>query len=1104
MATRTWKTSPGTTAWALASNWVEGAVPTTSDDVIIPGGYNGSIDFSTSARNCGSLTVQSGSGAGVTFIGSGGLTVAGLGASRVFTLQSNTKWNATGTISFTNTTGCDITAPTVTAIQASFTLGSSSTTSATWKIFSYIFAASTRTLTLGGGNLNLIDNTFEIGLFSSSSTVTRSIAFGSTGWLLLTSATTSTVFNMATGTGFTYTGISYIVIQASIGGTSTITRTINTSGLTASNCMNFAIRDDVTFNNSGSSATDFITITTGGYFLTLDLGGVTGGYAYSRAYTGTLTAATARYIVGHLFLTTFQKLGAPSNTHSIIFADGATSSNTIVATNGNIVTLGTAASYSQGTSITIAASGMINSSTATNVITSGTTYFVAATTVNTTTVTLAGDAYYSYYDYQDNRLIFSTSTVSGTNTVSVGTVKVADFGRSVNLPSISFTGSSSYYIVSDFSTVYDLLISTSGSVYNKEPDYISGYTFTIGRNLTQTNGTLWNGSGGYINVTGVISWTNGTLVFEDGENNGGDYITCASITITAPYTINVDPYNNLTAIPRSTLAAQVTLNTGKPTITGTPTILKGRKFGFKLNATAALSSIADTTGLFSYVFNGNGTINPNGMVMRDVDFYGALGVISYTASYTVRGSFYDYNNSYASGTSVGGTITLLGSGGTQSDPDYIGMGSTTRNNVVINGSYYFIQQFSFATVGYVQFTGGTVYVDRFYYGTMDVTALYVTIASGVTFNQGYGTRFTVTGNSQTVFGASAATFAAAATFTGSNLIGLTLSSAATSGTRTIDCGSNGSFFDVFFTYPAAAQAKDTVSISSGTTFNSFDASNQDGTLSIPSMSVVGNFASSNNVGVVSGTLTLVNSDPNATNSCLHTGATSPNFNVILNGKNTVAVNVIGNNGTTVGTLTVNSGTCVLGNSYLNGFTVNAGATLQLYLNAFIYIASGYNVSISSLARVIPYGSGVGKISMQGTGAHTFAGGNHTFDSLELGGTGAVTITGNNTFNTISNSNIPCTLYLTAGSTTTMTTFYIQGTSSLRSTVIATSTAGATIKKPTRWSVGLNSSLVRTSGLYAESNAAYTATNYINFSDLTALVAPGVLSSLRASAFLNFF
>jgi len=86
----------------------------------------------------------------------------------------------------------------------------------------------------------------------------------------------------------------------------------------------------------------------------------------------------------------------------------------------------------------------------------------------------------------------------------------------------------------------------------------------------------------------------------------------------------------------------------------------------------------------------------------------------------------------------------------------------------------------------------------------------------------------------------------------------------------------------------------------------------------------------------------------------------------------------------------------------------------------------------------------------------------------------------------------------------MTTFYIQGTSSLRSTVAATSTAGATIKKPTRWSVGLNSSLVRTSGLYAESNATYPAINYINFSDLTALVAPGVLSSLGASAFLNFF
>jgi len=1098
MATRTWKTAPGTTAWALASNWVEGAVPTTNDDVIIPGGYNASIDFSSSAVAFGSLTVQSGAGAGVTFIGTALITVSGGGASRVFTLQSNTKWNATGTISFTSTLGCDITAPVTSAIQASFTLGSATTTAAAWKLLSYIFVASTKTLTLTGGTLNLNDNTFEIGLFTSTGTVTRSIVFGSSGQLLLTSATTSTVFSMTTGTGFTYTGNSYIVIQASTGvSTTSTTRTINTTGLTATNCMSFAFRNDKTYAAVyGTYANDFITIITDSYFLNLDLAGETGGYANSRVYSGTLNAAVTRYVVGHLFLNSYNKLAAPSTTHSIIFADGTTSSNTIVSTNSSTVKLGTPASYAQGTSITIAASGITNSSTATNVITSGTTYFVAATTVNTTTVTLSSNVKNAYYDLDTSGvLIFSTSTVGGTNTVSVGTVKSVDFGGVTNVPTVAFsTGSSSYYITNSFATVYDLLINTRGTVYIKDPDFTSGYQITVGRNLTQTNGTLWNDIGGNIYVTGVISWTNGTFVFADGDDIStlADYITCNGITITAPYTINVDPYNINTATSRSFFPAHITLLTGKPTIVGTPTILKGRKFGFLLNSGAALSAIADTTGLFSYTFNGSGSLSMAGMVMRDVNMDGHSGVIAHAASYTVKGSFSDYANSYAAGTTVGGTITLSGSGGTVSDPDYISMSAVTRQNLVITGSYYRISLMNPVTVGYVQFNSGTVYTSS--YGFLDVNALYVTIAPGVNFYQGTGARFTVNGSAQTVFNTTGCNFLSSASMI------LSVSSAATSGTRTIDCRNGGRLFNVSFTYPDSTPARDTVSILAGTTFNSFDASAQNGTLSIPSMSVVENFASSGDVGVVSGTLTLINSDPNASNICVHNGAASPSFNVIFNGRNTVGTTLIGNAGTAIGTVTVNSGTVNVGGMIPSALTVNSGTVFQMPASySYINMLSG---SISINPRAVVICSPNSTISMQGTGAHTFAGGSHTFGILDLAGTGAVTITGNNTFNQITNSSIPCTLYLTSGTTTTMTTFNIQGSAASRSRVSSTSTSGrAKMVKPSRWAVGTTSTLVSTTGLFLE---AAPPVSYINFSYIDGLVVVPPLNKFIAHTFLNFF
>jgi hypothetical protein len=51
----------------------------------------------------------------------------------------------------------------------------------------------------------------------------------------------------------------------------------------------------------------------------------------------------------------------------------------------------------------------------------------------------------------------------------------------------------------------------------------------------------------------------------------------------------------------------------------------------------------------------------------------------------------------------------------------------------------------------------------------------------------------------------------------------------------------------------------------------------------------------------------------------------------------------------------------------------------------------------------------------------------TYYNLNIGGTGAVTLTGNNTFNTISNSTQPITIDFAAGSTQTVTNFNVSGT-----------------------------------------------------------------------------
>lgn len=74
------------------------------------------------------------------------------------------------------------------------------------------------------------------------------------------------------------------------------------------------------------------------------------------------------------------------------------------------------------------------------------------------------------------------------------------------------------------------------------------------------------------------------------------------------------------------------------------------------------------------------------------------------------------------------------------------------------------------------------------------------------------------------------------------------------------------------------------------------------------------------------------------------------------------------------------------------------------------------------------GTGVGKISMSAATAKTFVGGGSTYNcTLENAGAGALTISGSNTFNDITNSVQPTTFTFTSGTTTTVNNFSVAGT-----------------------------------------------------------------------------
>jgi hypothetical protein len=134
----------------------------------------------------------------------------------------------------------------------------------TWTMQDALTLGSTRTLTLTNGTLDLNGFTLTTGLFSSTNSNVRTLAFG-TGNIVLT-ATSGTIFTTSTSTNLTVTGTNPL-IQATVGGAGTRTIIIGAAGEAN------AISVDVT---AGSDTIVFAT--TSGAFKNVNFTGFTGTY----------------------------------------------------------------------------------------------------------------------------------------------------------------------------------------------------------------------------------------------------------------------------------------------------------------------------------------------------------------------------------------------------------------------------------------------------------------------------------------------------------------------------------------------------------------------------------------------------------------------------------------------------------------------------------------------------------------------------------------------------------------------------------------------------------------------------------------------------------
>ena len=184
---------------------------------------------------------------------------------------------------------------------------------ATLQLQDNLTMGSTRTFTLTAGTLDLVDKTLSTGLFNTSNSNVRSIAFG-TGNITLTQ-NSAVIWNGSTSTNLTVTGSK--TINCTYSG-ATGTRTLNTSA---------ALSETNAYNVNVTAGTDIISLQ--GRYYNLNTTGFTGTIAAtSRTIFGSLTIGAGSTYAPTTTITTF---AGTSGSHTIttngVLFDGAITFN---------------------------------------------------------------------------------------------------------------------------------------------------------------------------------------------------------------------------------------------------------------------------------------------------------------------------------------------------------------------------------------------------------------------------------------------------------------------------------------------------------------------------------------------------------------------------------------------------------------------------------------------------------------------------------------------------------------------------------------------------------------------------------------------------------
>jgi len=582
MAARYWVGGTGdwnsTSRWSTTSGGASGAsVPTTSDNVI--------FDSNSSPSNADfTVSFPSGLSASTTSV-------------EIYTANALTTFNFSGG----GTLSCSSLTISATTTADGLRITDSTTTRGALNC--------SGTTTLTQGLLDLNGNRLVTTFFTSTNSNTRTIAFGSTGSILLPGTnSTTTVWNTSNDANLTLTGSKNVILEGfNITSTRTLTVSLNTS-TTLANLFNFIVQN-VVFNTSnftymqysfsspnGNPTMDTLTLNTGnnnvfisGNMVVYGASTVTtGGISGSPNFVSSLTM-TGGSISGNPI---FQ--GVLTMTNASISGTAFVYNNVVINNGCSITTL-----YFTSTQATQTLTLTSNITNLTIDKSSGTVQLQQAIIVTSTTTLTSGTFNLNGFTVTTT---FFTSTNSNTRSIAFGSTGL------ILLPGINSTTT-----VWNTSNDANLTLTGSKNVSLQGFNITSTRTLTVSLNNSSVRANLFNFNVGDI----VFNTSNFTYMqYSFSSPNGVPSMDSFTVNISNANAVvsgNIILYGNLSSLSSYISGTIYFYGTANQTITQT----SGSILSIDINKGGGQVSLASNVSLLvSYSITLNaGTLNLNNFAL---------------------------------------------------------------------------------------------------------------------------------------------------------------------------------------------------------------------------------------------------------------------------------------------------------------------------------------------------------------------------------------------------------------------------------------------------------------------------------------------------------